>query len=95
LGPGADPRAPTSFDLPPPTFVTLTELRRYGDVAEVLTAARNLTPPVFVPRPRPSDRGIVSLYEGDVAYDGGELDQDGPRHRLCMFGSKWRYEVAQ
>lgn len=87
-------QASATLDLPPPTFVTLSALRRFSRVAEVFDAARRTPPPVFVPRPRPAPGGIVSLYQEDVAYEGGELDQSGPRHRLCMFGGGWRYEVA-
>ena len=32
------------------------------------------------------------LYRDDVAYETGAVDQPGPRHRLWMLDSGWRYE---
>jgi 8-oxo-dGTP pyrophosphatase MutT (NUDIX family) len=80
--------------LPPPTFVTLAKLSRHtaADVAFECHAQRD--PEVFTPRPRQVPGGAVSLYEGDVAYGGGDLDERGPHHRLWMLGTDWRYERA-
>ena len=36
--------------------------------------------------------GACSLYAGDAAYDSGTVDAPGPRHRLWMLESGWRYE---
>jgi 8-oxo-dGTP pyrophosphatase MutT (NUDIX family) len=87
-------RAESSLELPPPTFVTLSVLAGFRGSAEVLRYAQELSPPSFVPRPRPHAQGLVSLYQGDVAYDDGDLERPGPRHRLCMFRDSWRYEQA-
>ncbi len=38
--------------------------------------------------------GSVALYHQDVAYESGRLNRDGPRHRLWMVESGWRYERA-
>jgi hypothetical protein len=27
-----------------------------------------------------------------VAYEGGDLDRDGPRHRIALFADGWCYE---
>ena len=35
---------------------------------------------------------MVARYEEDVAYDSADLDVPGPRHRLWMLDSGWRYE---
>jgi hypothetical protein len=34
----------------------------------------------------------VAIWEGDVAYDDGDLDRPGDRHRLYMGRGAWRYE---
>ncbi len=80
------------MDLPPPTFVTLSVLSGFASVSELFRHAQAETPEIFVPRPRGHASGIVSLYQGDAAYESGELEQAGLRHRLCMFRSGWRYE---
>jgi hypothetical protein len=36
----------------------------------------------------------VAIWEGDVAYDDGDLDRPGGRHRLYMGRGAWRYEGA-
>ena len=46
----------------------------------------------FETRFAPIDGGLVAVYAGDVAYETGTLDDPGPRHRLWMIGSGWRYE---
>jgi hypothetical protein len=53
---------------------------------------RGREPPVFAPRPRDLDDGVVSLFPGDAAYEGGALTAAGPRHRLWMLSSSYRYE---
>lgn len=80
------------LDLPPPTFVTLAVLRELRRGAELLAFLRANEPPIYVPRPQPVADGLLSLYHGDVAYEGGPLDLPGPRHRLHMLKSGWRYE---
>lgn len=85
-------RAEGQIDLPPPTFVSLSVLTRCARVADALALARAQEPPVFAPRPRDLDDGVVSLFPGDAAYEGGELTAAGARHRLWMLASGYRYE---
>jgi 8-oxo-dGTP pyrophosphatase MutT (NUDIX family) len=81
-----------TLELPPPTYVTLAVLSRFDAVEAVLEHARSTTPTVFVPRPQAHPQGLVSLYQGDSAYENSDLECPGPRHRLCMFRDGWRYE---
>lgn len=78
--------------LPPPTYVTLLHLAEYRNAHEVLAGLARRHPETFRPRVRATARGTCTLYEGDVAYDGGDLDRPGPRHRLWMTPSGWSYE---
>jgi 8-oxo-dGTP pyrophosphatase MutT (NUDIX family) len=78
-----------SLVLPAATFVTLHDLQPHPTVEVALRAVDHR---VFEPRPRAVEGGTCSLYGGDSAYDGGELDVPGPRHRLWMLASGWRYE---
>jgi len=80
------------IDLPPPTFVTLTQLAPYSSAADVLAAAARGPREAFVPRLRLVPEGACTLYAGDAAYDGGDIAQPGPRHRLWIVESGWRYE---
>jgi 8-oxo-dGTP pyrophosphatase MutT (NUDIX family) len=85
-------RARGEIDLPPPTFVSLSVLGAFSRAAEALLFARSVKPPVFVPRPREIADGVVSLFPGDAAYEGGALDSAGVRHRLWMLSSGYRYD---
>jgi 8-oxo-dGTP pyrophosphatase MutT (NUDIX family) len=83
------------LDLPPPTFVTLMQLSRHRSVTETLSALACTTFEEFLPRLHVIDGGACTLYAGDVAYESGNLDEPGPRHRLLMVESGWRYERSE
>ena len=80
------------MDLPPPTWVTLDRLAGWRTVSEVLGAAGRGPMEFFVPRLHVVADGACTLYAGDAAYESGDLDQPGPRHRLWMVDSGWWYE---
>jgi 8-oxo-dGTP pyrophosphatase MutT (NUDIX family) len=80
------------LELPPPTFVTLTKFAAYETVDQLLTVAALVPVETFEPRLHPVPGGACTLYDGDAAYAGGDLERPGPRHRLWMVESGWRYE---
>lgn len=74
----------------PPTFVTLEQLHRYGDVASALGAADPryfATQVAFGP-----DGARICLWDGDAGYGLADAMVQGPRHRLVMDDDAgWRY----
>jgi 8-oxo-dGTP pyrophosphatase MutT (NUDIX family) len=80
------------FDLAPPTWITLHRMAGWPDLAGALVDVRSREPERFETRFTAVDGGVIAVYEGDVAYDGGPLDGPGPRHRLWMVESGWSYE---
>ena len=40
----------------------------------------------------PAENCGMLVYAGDAAYEGGDLESPGPRHRLWILASGWRYE---
>lgn len=74
----------------PPTFVTLEQLHRYGDVASALAAAdpkHFATEVAFAP-----DGARICLWAGDAGYGLGDAMVQGARHRLVMDDDAgWRY----
>lgn len=80
--------------LPPPTFVTLTELSRFKRIDEALAAFSRRDPPRILPRIVELEEGAISLYPGDAGYESLDLEREGPRHRLVMRGLPFRYECS-
>ena len=81
-----------AMDLPPPTFVTLTHLASHATAQSAIAAltSRGIVP--FYPRVHKNRDGGCMLYQGDVAYETGDLATLGARHRLYIVGNDWRYE---
>jgi len=80
------------IELLPPTWVTLERLAGFGDVAGALTACRDCTPERFATRIASVPGGGLTIWQGDAAYESGDPDTAGPRHRLWMMPDGWRYE---
>lgn len=80
------------MELPPPTFVTLTDLSRFATTTDALTALRERAPVRYVPKLLSVDGGVCSLYEGDVGYADEDVTRTGARDRLVMLPSGWRYD---
>ncbi|NNE12304.1 MAG: NUDIX domain-containing protein [Ilumatobacter sp.] len=76
--------------LAPPTFVTLEQLGRYGDVASALAAAdpqHFATEIAYAP-----DGARICLWQGDAGYGMGDPMVQGSRRRLVMDEvAGWRY----
>ena len=81
------------IELAPPTFVTLHMLSQAHDVAGALARAAEGPVEFFSTRVMKSAAGdLFAVWHGDVAYEGGDLDLEGARHRLAIGGAAWRYE---
>jgi 8-oxo-dGTP pyrophosphatase MutT (NUDIX family) len=94
-----DARRLGEIELPPPTFVSLLRLADCHDLGAALEHVRTYPYLTFTPRPFRVEGGLVTIYNGDVAFDEDSaandtppLDRPGPRHRLWMVGGDWRYE---
>jgi 8-oxo-dGTP pyrophosphatase MutT (NUDIX family) len=77
-----------------PTFALTTRLAGFADVDSAMAAVAGWTEERLLGRLIDVDNGVVALYHQDAAYADGRLDRDGPRHRLWMVRSGWRYERA-
>lgn len=85
-------RHTAELELPPPTFVTLLRLAGCASVREALARFAGGEVETFIPRVCAVPGGACTVYQEDVAYETGDLDAPGPRHRLVMLPSGWRYE---
>jgi 8-oxo-dGTP pyrophosphatase MutT (NUDIX family) len=81
------------MDMAPPTFASLWWLRDQTDARAAIAAARSRVPERFATRIRTQGSVIVALWQGDVAYEGGDVDQAGPHRRLVMEPGSWRIDM--
>jgi 8-oxo-dGTP pyrophosphatase MutT (NUDIX family) len=91
-----DQRDAGTIELAPPTWVTLHTLAQAADTADAITRAAAIEPLVFVTQIAKTADGLAALWAGDHAYATGEdADAPGPRHRLVMTETVWRYERTE
>lgn len=80
------------IELAPPTWVTLHWLSAHHDLTSACAAAAGRPPDRFATRIAAGDEGPVAIWAPDAAHATGELATPGPRHRLVMSPTGWRYE---
>lgn len=88
-------QARAEIQLPPPTFVTLTQLAGCDRAGVALEALRCRPFACFEPRLVIVPGGACTLYAGDAGYDSGDVECCGRRHRLWMLDSGWRYDCSE
>ncbi len=78
----------------PPTLVSLHDLQVEDDPSMLLTQLGERAPPHFFPRVVRDGDQMVFLYEGDAAYESGDLTQQGAQHRTLGAQGIFRYVGA-
>ena len=78
----------------PPTLVSLHDLQVEDDPSMLLTQLGERAPPRFFPRVVRDGDQMVFLYEGDAAYESGDLTQQGAQHRTLGAQGIFRYVCA-
>jgi 8-oxo-dGTP pyrophosphatase MutT (NUDIX family) len=81
------------INMAPPTFATLWWLRDQTDTQGATASARSREPERFSTRMRTHGGVLTALWQGDVAYNDGDMDQAGPRRRLIMAPGSWQIEM--
>jgi 8-oxo-dGTP pyrophosphatase MutT (NUDIX family) len=76
-------------ELAPPTWMTLHDLTAASDVDDALARFSARPPRFYETHVQRHDQGMTFLWSPDVAYDGGDLDQPGPRHRIDVVDRVW------
>ncbi len=80
------------IEIAPPTWVTLHDLTNFDSASDAIEGLSARTPRFYVTRALRGDDGPVAVWEGDAAYESGELTASGPRHRLSMAEGGFRFE---
>ena len=78
----------------PPTLVSLHELQVEDNPAVLLAQLGERAPPRFFPRVVRDGDQMAFLYEGDAAYESGDLTQQGAQHRTLGAQGIFRYVGA-
>ena len=78
----------------PPTLVSLHDLQVEDDPSMLLAQLGERAPPRFFPRVVRDGDQMVFLYEGDAAYESGDLTQQGAQHRTLGAQGIFRYVGA-
>jgi 8-oxo-dGTP pyrophosphatase MutT (NUDIX family) len=84
-------RASGEIELPPPTFVTLSQLAAHRDPADACRRLAASPVVTYAPRPCPVAGGRVYLYEGDAGFELRDPELPGARHRLLALETGWTY----
>jgi 8-oxo-dGTP pyrophosphatase MutT (NUDIX family) len=79
-------------ELAPPTWMTLQYLGEFDSIGALMADARAHTPVWYETHMGKGEQGMAAVWEGDSAYESGDLDTPGPRHRLWMSKDGWRLE---
>ncbi len=74
-----------------PTYVSLLRIRQHPTVADALAAVAERPNEVFLPRLVKQGDLMFSVYQTDPAYQSGDLDAPGPRHRMQMLAAGYHY----
>jgi 8-oxo-dGTP pyrophosphatase MutT (NUDIX family) len=76
-------------ELAPPTWMTLHDLTAASDVDDALRRFAERPARFYETHVQRHDRGMTFLWSPDVAYDGGDLELPGPRHRIEVVDRAW------
>lgn len=85
-------QAAGEIKLAAPTFALTTRMAAFDELETALAAVAAWPEERLLGDLLDVEGGQVALYHQDAAHGGGPLDRAGPRHRLWMLESGWRYE---
>jgi 8-oxo-dGTP pyrophosphatase MutT (NUDIX family) len=79
------------MEMLPPTWMVLHVLSHHTSVAEAIGTIGSQPISVYETKMVHSAAGLLAVYDGDVAYGGGDPEAPGPRRRINMFDI-WSFE---
>ncbi|MDX1694491.1 MAG: NUDIX hydrolase [Ketobacteraceae bacterium] len=86
-------QAAGEIELAPPTWVTLYQLSQRDRVDRIIRHFENSQPLHFATRLERNPEGTpVAVWFGDAAYENGDLEAAGARHRLVLEKDGFRFE---
>jgi 8-oxo-dGTP pyrophosphatase MutT (NUDIX family) len=87
-----DRAAEGSMEFAIPTWMTLAAVATCEGADDLLERAGARTPPRYATRLHHRAPDRVALWHGDVAYESGDLEAVGARHRVVMGTGRWHLD---
>lgn len=75
----------------PPTYITLCDLARYENVAQMSAGELDRIPDEVFPVFGEADGAMVVMFRGDAGYEQSDGSASGAHHRAIFDGNKWEY----
>lgn len=86
-------QAANEIELAPPTWITLYQLSQRQSIHEILQHFENQQAVHYKTRLEKNTDGIpVAIWFGDAAYESGDLQAPGERHRLTLCKGGFKFE---
>lgn len=80
------------IEILPPTWISLDALLPYETVTEALATIEGSPTERFETRMLKTDGMRTLAWFGDAAYETGDTELAGPRHRMVLDPAGWRYD---
>ena len=88
-----DKHAAGEIDLAPPTWITLHQLAQYEQMGDLMAFLQDEPAKYYETRIVKNSAGErVALWAGDTAYESGDADTEGDRHRLILGSEGFVFE---
>lgn len=68
----------------PPTLMSLQFIHKCQSLDEIKDLISEKEPLYILPKLKMNDKSMICLYEGDAGYENGNVNEEGPRHRLIL-----------
>lgn len=75
----------------PPTYISLWQLQKFQTAEDALQHFQSQPAESFETKFQPMNKGFVTYWQGDCAYEDDDLNKSGPRRRLYAGHDKWEY----
>lgn len=79
-----DEYASNDFPMAVPTWCTLDDMRQHTSIGLLIDHAITQGPRIYHTRAVPTERGRMLVWQGDAAYETGDLDGVGGRNRILV-----------
>lgn len=80
------------IEILPPTWMSLHDMSAFETTTELFEAVVARGVATYATRMLRTALGPAAVWDGDAAFQTGDADAEGPRHRLVMTDGEWLFE---